>query len=101
MYALPFVFANFGIAIAARMPMMTTTINSSISVNPFRVIGTLLGWLQVQPDPIKASHEPPWPDFASDSGSGRYVTRHTFHNNLQRRVLQRISQPASRGSGIS
>jgi hypothetical protein len=38
MYAFDFVFANFGIAIAARMPIMTTTINSSISVNPFRVI---------------------------------------------------------------
>src|SRR6267378_7447255 len=34
-YALSFVFANFGIAIAARMPMMTTTIKSSISVKPF------------------------------------------------------------------
>src|SRR5258705_5891259 len=34
-YALSFVFANFGIAIAARMPMMTTTIRSSIRVNPF------------------------------------------------------------------
>src|ERR1700687_435354 len=34
-YALSFVFANFGIAIAARMPMMTTTIRSSISVKPF------------------------------------------------------------------
>src|SRR4029450_10240144 len=35
-YALPFVFANFGIAIAARMPMITTTINNSMSVNPLR-----------------------------------------------------------------
>src|SRR3979411_2802088 len=34
-YALSLVFANFGIAIAARMPMMTTTIRSSISVKPF------------------------------------------------------------------
>ena len=34
-YVLSFVFANFGIAIAARMPMMTTTIRSSMSVNPF------------------------------------------------------------------
>src|SRR6476661_1645495 len=33
-YALSFVFANFGIAIAARMPMMTTTIRSSMSVKP-------------------------------------------------------------------
>src|SRR5258708_23860483 len=31
-YAFSFVFANFGIAIAAKMPMITTTINSSISV---------------------------------------------------------------------
>src|SRR6266513_5930360 len=37
MYAFDFVFANFGIAIAARMPIMTTTISSSISVKPFRL----------------------------------------------------------------
>src|SRR6476469_4956288 len=36
-YAFVFVFANFGIAIAARMPMITTTIRSSISVKPRRV----------------------------------------------------------------
>src|SRR5437867_7574710 len=40
MYAFSFVLANFGIAIAARMPMITTTINSSISVNPLRFIFT-------------------------------------------------------------
>src|SRR6266513_4939968 len=34
-YALSLVFANFGIAIAARMPMITTTIRSSIRVKPF------------------------------------------------------------------
>src|ERR1051325_2622206 len=37
-YALFFVFPNFGTAIAARMPMMTTTINSSIRVNPLRSV---------------------------------------------------------------
>src|SRR5882757_6561404 len=31
-YAFSLVFANFGIAMAARMPMITTTISSSISV---------------------------------------------------------------------
>src|SRR3954468_17033419 len=36
MYAFDFVFANCGIAIAARMPMMTTTIRSSMSVKPRR-----------------------------------------------------------------
>src|SRR4030095_5991816 len=36
-YAFSFVFANFGIAIAARIPMITTTIRSSISVKPFRL----------------------------------------------------------------
>src|SRR6187551_1054816 len=36
MYAFDLVFANFGIAIAARMPMMTTTIRSSIRVKPRR-----------------------------------------------------------------
>jgi hypothetical protein len=29
--------ANFGIAIAARMPMITTTMSSSISVKPIRL----------------------------------------------------------------
>src|SRR5258708_955371 len=37
-YAFSFVFANFGIAIAAKMPMITTTIKSSISVKPLRFI---------------------------------------------------------------
>src|SRR3989442_10704321 len=41
-YAFSFVFANFGIAIAARMPMITTTIRSSISVKPLRFIWTNL-----------------------------------------------------------
>ena len=35
-FALPLVFMNFGIAIAARMPMITTTIKSSMSVKPRR-----------------------------------------------------------------
>jgi hypothetical protein len=38
-YALVFVLANFGIAIAAKMPMITTTISSSMSVNPRRMVG--------------------------------------------------------------
>ena len=37
-YAFSFVFANLGIAIAARMPIITTTISSSISVKPLRVL---------------------------------------------------------------
>src|SRR5215510_10061204 len=35
-YAFCLVLANLGIAIAARMPMITTTINSSINVKPLR-----------------------------------------------------------------
>src|SRR6476619_3401994 len=35
MYAFDFVLANLGIAIAARIPMITTTIRSSIRVKPF------------------------------------------------------------------
>src|SRR3954468_8694005 len=38
LYALFFVFANFGIAIAARMPMITTTIRSSMRVKPLRSV---------------------------------------------------------------
>src|SRR6266550_3940632 len=41
-YAFSFVFANFGIAIAAKMPMITTTIRSSISVKPLRFIWNYL-----------------------------------------------------------
>src|SRR5216117_1514352 len=37
-YAFSFVFANFGIAIAAKIPMITTTIRSSIKVKPLRPI---------------------------------------------------------------
>src|SRR5438105_14446155 len=39
-YAFSRVLPNFGIAIAARMPMMTTTINNSINVKPLRSVGT-------------------------------------------------------------
>src|ERR687889_420661 len=42
MYAFDLVLANFGIAIAARMPMMTTTIRSSISVKPLRLFWIML-----------------------------------------------------------
>src|SRR5436305_5921651 len=38
LYALLFVLANFGIAIAAKMPMITTTIRSSIRVKPLRSV---------------------------------------------------------------
>src|SRR4051812_28771081 len=41
MYAFSFVFANFGIAIAAKMPMMTTTIRSSMSVKPLRTLRSI------------------------------------------------------------
>src|SRR5947199_10418481 len=41
MYAFDFVFANFGIAIAARIPMITTTIRSSMRVKPRRVVRML------------------------------------------------------------
>jgi hypothetical protein len=45
---LSFVLANFGIAIAARMPMMTTTIRSSMRVKPFLlfidIVLTLRDW---------------------------------------------------------
>src|SRR4026209_2987712 len=37
-YAFSLVLANFGIAIAARMPMITTTIRSSIRVKPFLLL---------------------------------------------------------------
>src|SRR6059036_627484 len=38
MYAFALVLANFGIAMAAKMPMITTTISSSMSVKPLRFI---------------------------------------------------------------
>jgi hypothetical protein len=36
MYAFSLVLVNFGMAIAARRPMITTTMRSSISVKPLR-----------------------------------------------------------------
>src|ERR1700704_5423122 len=38
MYAFSFVFANLGIAIIARIPMITTTMSSSIRVKPLQFI---------------------------------------------------------------
>src|SRR5882724_1665281 len=38
MYAFALVLANFGIAMAAKIPMITTTISSSMSVKPLRFI---------------------------------------------------------------
>src|SRR5258708_17631492 len=38
MYAFAFVLANFGIAMAAKMPIITTTMSSSMSVKPLRFI---------------------------------------------------------------
>src|SRR4029078_8763189 len=52
MYAFCFVLANFGIAIAAKMPMSTTTIRSSIRVKPLRLRSmkcSLGGWVVVDP----------------------------------------------------
>src|SRR5207302_4495993 len=37
-YAFSFVLANFGIAMAAKIPMITTTMRSSIRVKPLRFI---------------------------------------------------------------
>src|SRR3989441_3616078 len=51
MYAFSFVLANFGIAIAARIPMITTTINSSISVKPRRPVTCSPSGRQRAPNP--------------------------------------------------
>src|SRR5262249_20495021 len=54
-YAFCFVLANFGMAIAAKMPMITTTISSSMSVKPFRFMTTfLLGEVDVISGPRRA-----------------------------------------------
>src|SRR5256712_3374266 len=50
MYAFSLVFANFGIAMAARMPIITTTIRSSMSVKPLRFISKTL--------PVEIDNEP-------------------------------------------
>src|SRR5687767_15326850 len=64
MYAFDFVFANFGIAIAARMPMITITINSSINVKPLRFILSPIGRGRalrlLHPCYAKAMPRPPW-----------------------------------------
>src|SRR2546430_12412040 len=51
MYAFSFVLANFGIATAARIPMMPTTINSSISVKPRRPVTCSPSGRQRAPNP--------------------------------------------------
>src|ERR1700716_840741 len=81
-YAFVFVFANFGIAIAARMPMITTTISSSISVKPFfgnRFMG-IPCWRMVQQHGRRlSSWEGTRPGQCSESASGH--------------ALDEISQP--------
>src|SRR2546422_2429335 len=87
-YAFSFVFANFGIAIAAKMPMITTTIRSSISVKPLRFIWTTsprMSWscgrrrtiraTPIIPDAFEA-RTVPWMsrDIVMSSGSVSYVT---------------------------
>src|SRR2546426_5011319 len=60
-YAFSFVFANFGIAIAAKMPMMTTTIRSSINVKPLRFIWYNLphaNWYTVRGAALGLAKEP-------------------------------------------
>src|SRR3954463_9938265 len=60
-YALSFVLANFGIAIAARIPMMTTTIRSSISVKPFLLVFMGESWcegIRDAPPTIRAPEVP-------------------------------------------
>src|SRR5947199_7210294 len=56
MYAFSFVLANFGIAIAARMPMITTTISSSMSVKPLRFIVISQMWSEL-PVPARSAIE--------------------------------------------
>src|SRR3954470_2426224 len=63
-YALSLVFANFGIAIAARMPIMTTTIRSSIRVKPFLLLiaspeALIRGANAVHPPTIRRSNQRP------------------------------------------
>src|SRR5450432_349877 len=53
-YAFSLVLANFGIAIAARMPMITTTMSSSIKVKPLRTVRRmieLLVWRELDAPP--------------------------------------------------
>src|SRR4051812_41043769 len=74
--AFSFVLANFGIAIAAKMPMITTTISSSISVKPLRLLihppvdvaqcaervekpTSIWNWPPVRQQPCRAKPAPP------------------------------------------
>src|SRR5690349_2637252 len=68
MYAFSFVLANLGIAMAAKMPMITTTISSSISVKPLR-------FMLISPVGAKTFSEAN--SAGTDSGKGRACpTRH-------------------------
>src|SRR5262247_848298 len=82
-YAFSFVLANFGIAIAARIPMITTTIRSSISVKPLRVvlrITVLSECLRGYDGSLHTSH-----DFSASEkatpGPLSIGQRSTFHRN--------------------
>src|SRR5205823_14077316 len=59
-YAFALVLANFGIAMAAKMPMITTTIRSSISVKPLRFIVTLTP-VRVAANKLHACMKPTYP----------------------------------------
>src|SRR6266545_6311854 len=108
MYAFSFVFANFGIAMAARMPMITTTISSSMSVKPLRFIS-----LSPVVKPVVPNAETPGRRFKQ--APCRYQQkRNTLltHNELQglrrcrsslgrSRVLQTVThQPQGPNQGI-
>src|SRR5207244_8710733 len=65
MYAFSFVLANFGIAIAARIPMITTTIKSSISVKPRRPVTCVPSGRQRAPNPRTHARGPAPPIVAT------------------------------------
>src|ERR1051325_7719618 len=84
MYALLFVLANFGIAIAARSPMMTTTMSSSIRVDPLRVIRLLregLGGRGTMPH--RSQRQARCPDRLADLSCGPVTIYEStlIHNN--------------------
>src|SRR5262249_41570108 len=84
-YAFCFVLANFGMAIAAKMPMITTTISSSIRVKPLRFMTTFLlrRWTGVICGPGRV-----FP-------AGRWATR------MPRTASSRASVPLARGCANS
>jgi hypothetical protein len=93
------VFANFGIAIAARIPMITTTIRSSISVKTLRMVLRMRVSLQM-PEGFRLRLRDATALF-TDSGEGNARTKLLGSSFilLRQQVARTVRSISSRTSG--